>query len=1603
MNIKKLFITLFVILGVGSAVAQQPYSPCWHPDNIKNWKPSDDQDAKFNRSRVPLQPRFWDNTVKANSSQFADSRVAACLTMNPECSLTPSQDADNILGYNPTYWQYMDLLIWWGGSAGEGIIIPPSAPVVDVAHMNGVKVLGQLFFPPRAFSGDPAWLRQMLTKEGGEYPYARKLYEIADYYGFDGWFINEELHGALPGDWMGFIETFNKCKKAGGKEYMEIQWYNNDIVVGDYMDMVKMDGVSYFLDYGSNTVSNIQSQMQAVKNAGMADIAFSKLYFGIESAINGFTGNADKFSNLFTSTGHRGSPNIFNPEEGIWKKVVDEFRKNPVNGSAEQYKKMQEVFQNESRFWTNAKGDPSDNSAWGSSTWPGLANTILERSVIQTKPFVTTFGAGLGKKRFVNGEEKGNHDWYHRGMQTIMPTWRWWFDNKTLSADIYLDDAYNMGTSVKVSGALSADADHIMRLYKTRLAIASGDKIQLVYKGSGAVIDAKLGISENANEFATVTLNTVSTNNGWTVAEGDLSFLNGKTVSIIALNFRSSSNLSSYEVLLGQLAVYPQGYYPELARVENLKIENKLAANSGDIRVVWDAPKSEDIDHYNIYLQRNGVKSLVGQTRDEGFYIPKFNRSSDSETGVTVSVTAVVKDMREGAEVSASVNYRDLAAPEVVLSASQTLIPVNGTVTLYAKTEDNPTGYEWILPPSARKTGNGGQISVQFTQAGVFDIGVKVTNKAGTTEITEKAFVEVANNADDLKVVSVDKQIHSVSGQLAGEEAYHLIDGVTKNFSDVHQKWCIGGKKEHWVVVDLQESYKLYKFRIIDCKQGEPEFDNISMYKIYVSNDAVDWTLIADERSNPATEKTIWVKPTIARYVKFVPYSTEPVTIRIWEFEAYGVATKLTLDKSENLLLGLGESAEKEFSYGFGGTEKEENFNIEVKTDRPDLLEIKNIRHDEVKNKISFDMLSLEIGTAEVEVSIKNGDWVKSSVFEVKIEDLSLINIARGALPSIVMKDAMSVIPNEPNLKPENALTDGNRSTFWAGWKTFSVKIDLGKIYDARVIKFMFEPADYNVVGNRCYFPSEVKVYTAQTDEESAYASVAWFENKNLQEINEVVLPVDGRQVRYVRLEVTGYDERRVFLQEIEVLAKTDKENPLLIGNVNGVKIEVGKSVKKKIPVDLGDMSVEDNLEVVSRLKSVSGSDVAIVNASYDEDARKILLDIEGKTPGNADLVVALKNGDWQVCTNLSVVVFSGGNLALGKSITESHVSATGTPLSGGGKADVKTLVDGIKPIKGDGSADFNNLWCGPSWQNNTKSTVVIDLESEASISDIKVFGAVLWSTVSVPGEVKIFIGSEDSESSYQEVYTWKRSSEYETPNKYRHMEFDYHLPSPMTGRYVKLQLTQNNEYDMAVALREIEVYGESSSDGETPSNTLSVSPIEAVTLNGGESKTLETSYSLGGASQKENFDISVSAQDGNIVKVSKVMYDEVQQKITFELRGLKKGTTGVRIVFENGKWSTSSDVNVSVLSDDPLLGIENVKTVACKVYPNPVRKGGVLVIEAEQIRMVKILTLQGSLLREVAVESDRCELNMGYLSSGVYLLIIDTENDMKVQKVTVK
>ncbi|MCS3282102.1 hypothetical protein NXV73_04940 [Bacteroides salyersiae] len=63
------------------------------------------------------------------------------------CSLCPAQGANNFTGYQPTYWQYMDKVVYWAGSASEGIIIPPSRTLYRCRSHEWCKDVGTSFLP----------------------------------------------------------------------------------------------------------------------------------------------------------------------------------------------------------------------------------------------------------------------------------------------------------------------------------------------------------------------------------------------------------------------------------------------------------------------------------------------------------------------------------------------------------------------------------------------------------------------------------------------------------------------------------------------------------------------------------------------------------------------------------------------------------------------------------------------------------------------------------------------------------------------------------------------------------------------------------------------------------------------------------------------------------------------------------------------------------------------------------------------------------------------------------------------------------------------------------------------------------------------------------------------------------------------------------------------------------------------------------------------------------------------------------------------------------------------------------------------------------------
>ena len=54
MKLNRLILAAVASLFVQSSYAQQPYGGCWHPDDIKNWSPETDKDAKFNLSLIHI-------------------------------------------------------------------------------------------------------------------------------------------------------------------------------------------------------------------------------------------------------------------------------------------------------------------------------------------------------------------------------------------------------------------------------------------------------------------------------------------------------------------------------------------------------------------------------------------------------------------------------------------------------------------------------------------------------------------------------------------------------------------------------------------------------------------------------------------------------------------------------------------------------------------------------------------------------------------------------------------------------------------------------------------------------------------------------------------------------------------------------------------------------------------------------------------------------------------------------------------------------------------------------------------------------------------------------------------------------------------------------------------------------------------------------------------------------------------------------------------------------------------------------------------------------------------------------------------------------------
>lgn len=683
-------------------------------------------------------------------------------------------------------------------------------------------------------------------------------------------------------------------------------------------------------------------------------------------------------------------------------------------------------------MWVNRESDPSVISL---TTWPGVSGRVLERSAITSMPFLSDMGVGNGKYRFVEGEKQAAKDWYHSGMQSILPTWRWWIENKgDLRVDIDWDNAYNVGSSFKFSGTLSA-GEHLVRLYKTQIPVTAGGTLRVVYKtASNVTLEAQLSTESSTTPDVTLAATKTSEKNGWVIAEYNLSPLNGKTLYMVALNIKSDAEVSNFALNLGQIAILPAGYSPAAVAVSNLNTMSQLGEEGGDIRLTWDYDWTKEFDHFDIYtVTEGGARDLVGQTRDVGFYIPAIERGNN-DAYVNVELVPVMKDGKQSAAQTLKVDFPAPQKPKVTFAVSpKSYVKVGDEITITAKGTGHPTEWQWKLP-TGLKLAEGSSlteptIKVIAEVEGKQSISVDATNEAGTSTTTAEIVDVFASEVElsEVKNVVVHKTVISYSGSVNSEEVPEkIIDGETNPWS-TSDKWC-NISPDNEVVFDCEGAYRMYGFKIYDGNAGpESGVDQIDSYTIEVSQDMVSWTTVVDAKNREAESiKEDFIAPIKARYIRLRPHVNG--TLRIWEFEAYGRDdNNMTLTVSpRELVLNAGETTNVVVSYAFNGDKRDDNFTCKA-TVKNENVTIGTIAEDESNGTFTIPVTAAKvIGEDEITITVNNGGSYKVRTVNVTIDSDDRPNVLKGAEATVRHYKADYTPEAEFDTYTVNTLTDGN-------------------------------------------------------------------------------------------------------------------------------------------------------------------------------------------------------------------------------------------------------------------------------------------------------------------------------------------------------------------------------------------------------------------------------------------------------------------------------------------------------------------------------------------------------------------------------------------------
>lgn len=624
-------------VGVRPMMPIMPVKPVFTVAQLLSWNPATDADAPFNVATVPLQNRFnAPAALKANAN--AKSGQGGVQALDTYAGDRPQGGPGSV--YTFSYWQYLEESVYWGGISAINIV-PPTGEMIDNAHRNGVPILGTIFFPPLVFGGNYAWVQNFLTKSGNTYPAADKLIDMAEYYGFDGWFINQETEGGTAADAAAMRDLIRHIRQNSS---LRVSWYDSMTEAGaiQWQDVLNANNDWYLRhNYTTGLQDNTGALIADSMFVDFSDFlsttytSYSRNY-ALSLGLDPYkirTGLEAEAENFKTSTSNRLNMSAIFPagqnhltSVGIYKPL-----------------KYATQLPDQDLFWTGASGDPRNTSATvGTGAWKGVAHNIAERSVIDSLPFATDFNIGRGSNFYHNGVLVKPGAWWNRALQAVLPTWRWIIDSTgtKLTPELWTGDSYRGGSCLRVSGNL--DATNTLRLYLTNLPVTTNSRLKIVFKRNGlSGVDSlmQVGVSTAAAPTAfTFYPAGACTINGWNETTINLGAHAGTNIAALALRFASGLPVNSYEIQVGQIVVYDiTAPVPEPpANIQAMDVVGWNGVVSG--RVKWDHAVGEH-ETYQVYVRlTDGSLVFVGSTPSNHFYFENIPISGDYSSVVVQTI-----------------------------------------------------------------------------------------------------------------------------------------------------------------------------------------------------------------------------------------------------------------------------------------------------------------------------------------------------------------------------------------------------------------------------------------------------------------------------------------------------------------------------------------------------------------------------------------------------------------------------------------------------------------------------------------------------------------------------------------------------------------------------------------------------------------------------------------------------------------------------------------------------------------------------------------------------------------------------------------------------